>query len=152
MIVLINFCGPECKIYRDSTAASKELGMTVEVFRRRLIHGWFYENGILVMGGEYICSPLDMENRFNDMWQGSYKQGGYKPLQMGFLRPNEQCSQVKTPIKNLYLCGASCNPGGMVTFGAGYLGAQVVAKELGAEQWWQEPDFIAEYKKTYGFE
>ena len=100
----------------------------------------------------YVCSPLDLENKLNNMFQGSYKCGGYKPLQMGFLRPNEQCSQVKTPIKNLYLCGASCNPGGMVTFGPGYLGAQVVAKELGAEQWWQDPDFVAEYKQTYGFE
>ena len=99
---------------------------------------------------EYICSPLDMENRFNDMWQGSYKQGGYKPLQMGFLRPNELCSQGKTPIKNLYLCGASTHSGGMVLFGPGYNAANYIAEDFGIEKWWKEPDYLTEAKKKYG--
>ena len=47
----------------------------------------------------YICSPLDMENKLNNMFQGSYKCGGYKPLQMGFLRPNEQCFSGKDTHK-----------------------------------------------------
>ncbi|MFC2009394.1 phytoene desaturase family protein [Chloroflexota bacterium] len=99
---------------------------------------------------EYICSPLDIENKFNDMFQGSYKQGGYKPLQMGFLRPNELCSQGKTPIKNLYLCGASTHSGGMVLFGPAYNAANYIADDLGIEKWWKEPEYIAEARKKYG--
>jgi len=98
---------------------------------------------------EYIASPLDMENKFSDMWQGSYKQGGYKPLQMGFLRPNELCSQYETPIKNLYLCGASTHSGGMVLFGPGYNAANRIAEDLGVKKWWKEPAYLIEAKKKY---
>lgn len=97
----------------------------------------------------YICSPLDIENKFNNMFQGSYKCGGYKPLQMGFLRPNEDASQSTTPIKNLYLCGASAHSGGMVTFGPGYIGANVIAEDHGIKKWWKDPDYITECKKKY---
>ena len=55
-------------------------------------------------------TPLDIENRFLDMVQGSIKQGAYEPLQLGFLRPNEDCSNHRTPIKNLYLGGAIAIP------------------------------------------
>jgi len=99
---------------------------------------------------EYICSPLDMENKLHNMFQGSYKCGGYKPLQMGFLRPNEVCSQYATPIKNLYLCGASTHSGGMVLFGPGYNAANRIAEDLGIQKWWKEPDYLAEAIKKYG--
>ncbi len=87
-------------------------------------------------------SPLDIENKFTDMVQGSIKQGQYHPLQMGYLRPHEECSQNLTPVKNLYLCGASCHSGGMVTFGPGYLAANTVAEQLGVQKWWREPEIV----------
>ena len=90
----------------------------------------------------YISSPLDIQNKFADMVQGSYKQGAYLPLQMGYLRPNEECSQTRTPIKNLYICGSSCYPGGMVIFGPGYIAANTIAEDLGIEKWWSEPSFV----------
>jgi len=37
----------------------------------------------------YITAPLDISHKFADMVEGSYKQGAYLPLQMGYLRPNE---------------------------------------------------------------
>ena len=91
---------------------------------------------------QYISTPADIENKFPNMVEGSIKQGAYHPLQMGFLRPNEDCSQNVTPIKNLYLGGASCNPGGTVHFGAGYLAANTIAEELGLKKWWSEPEII----------
>jgi len=99
---------------------------------------------------EYICSPLDMENKFNNMFKGSYKVGGYKPLQMGFLRPNERCSQYATPIKNLYLCGASSFSGGMVLFGPAYNAVNRICDDFGIQKWWKEPDYLVEAKKKYG--
>lgn len=90
----------------------------------------------------YITSPLDIENKFSDMVEGSIKQGGYLPLQMGYLRPNELCSQYATPIENLYLCGASCFPGGLATYGPGYNAANRIAEDLGLEKWWKELETV----------
>lgn len=92
-------------------------------------------------------TPLDIENKFADMVQGSIKQGAYEPLQMGFLRPNEYCSNHRTPIKNLYLGGASCHSGGLVTFGPGYGVANSVADDHGVEKWWPEPEIVTKARK-----
>lgn len=91
---------------------------------------------------DYIGSPLDIENKFPDMRQGCFKQGAYLPLQMGFYRPNEIVSEHKTPIKNLFICGASTHSGGMITYGPGYCAVQTIAEELAIDKWWQEPESI----------
>ncbi|MEW6137099.1 MAG: NAD(P)/FAD-dependent oxidoreductase [Thermodesulfobacteriota bacterium] len=94
----------------------------------------------------YITTPLDIGNKFADMVKGSYKQGAYLPLQMGYLRPNEECSQYETPVKNLYVCGASTFPGGLITFGPGYNAANKIAEDLGLERWWGEPECVTKAK------
>ena len=94
----------------------------------------------------YITTPLDIGNKFADMVKGSYKQGAYLPLQMGYLRPNEECSQHETPVKNLYVCGASTFPGGLITFGPGYNAANKIAEDLGVERWWGEPECVTKAK------
>jgi phytoene dehydrogenase-like protein len=91
----------------------------------------------------YVTTPMDIENKFPNMVEGSYKQGLYHPLQMGYLRPNEECSESRTPIKNLYLGGASCYPGGLVVWGAGYAAANAIAEDFGIQKWWTEPEMIA---------
>lgn len=92
-------------------------------------------------------TPLDFENKFPDMVKGSIKQGAYEPLQMGFLRPNEECSNHRTPIQNLYLGGASCHSGGLVTFGPGYGVANSVAEDYGIEKWWPEPESVTKARQ-----
>jgi len=91
---------------------------------------------------KYISTPADIENKFPNMVQGSYKQGAYHPLQMGFLRPNQDCSLNRTPVNNLYLGGASVYPGGCVIWGPGYICANTVAEDLGIEKWWSEPEIV----------
>jgi phytoene dehydrogenase-like protein len=91
----------------------------------------------------YATTPLGTERKFPDMVQGSYKQGSYTNLQMGFLRPNDECSNHRTPIKNLYLGGSNTYPGGMVTFGPGYLAANAMTEDLGIKKWWAEPECVA---------
>jgi phytoene dehydrogenase-like protein len=91
---------------------------------------------------DYIGTPLDTENKFPDMKNGCFKQGAYLPLQMGYFRPNEYCSQHDTPIKGLYLGGASTHSGGMITYGPGYNAANKIAEDLGIEKWWPEPDHV----------
>jgi phytoene dehydrogenase-like protein len=94
----------------------------------------------------YITTPLDIGNKFADMVKGSYKQGQYHPLQMGYLRPNEDCSHYATPIERLYVCGASTFPGGLITFGPGYNAANKIAEDLGIERWWPEPECVRKAK------
>ncbi len=90
----------------------------------------------------YLTTPADIQNKFANMVKGSYKQGAYHPLQMGYLRPNQDCSQYRTPVKNLYLGGASVAPGGMVLFGPGYNCANAVAEDFALAKWWNEPPYI----------
>ncbi|MFH1537693.1 MAG: NAD(P)/FAD-dependent oxidoreductase [bacterium] len=90
----------------------------------------------------YSYSPLDIERKLTTMKRGSIKHGEYNPLQMGYLRPNDLCSGVKTPIPGLYVCGASVYPGGMILGGPGYIAAGVLADELGAKRWWKEPEYV----------
>jgi len=96
---------------------------------------------------KYISTPIDVENKFVNMVEGSYKQGLYHPLQMGIFRPNEECSQNRTPVKNLYLGGSSCYPGGTVIWGAGYVATNAIAEDLGIDKWWSEPEMIAKARK-----
>jgi phytoene dehydrogenase-like protein len=90
----------------------------------------------------YFTSPLDIENKFPDMVRGSIKQGAYYPLQMGFMRPNEHCSDHSTPIKKLYLCGASTHSGGMANYGPGYCAANKIVEDLGIAKQWSEPETV----------
>jgi phytoene dehydrogenase-like protein len=92
----------------------------------------------------YVCSPLDIENKFWNMKEGSIKVGGYYPLQMGYNRPNEYCSRHLTPIENLYIGGASVFPGGLVLFGSGYNCATAICEDQCIEPWWQPPSHVQE--------
>ena len=91
----------------------------------------------------YEYTPVSIEMKIPQMRRGSFKHGAYIMTQMGYSRPNVQCSSYKTPIDQLYVCGASTFPGGMVTFGAGYNAAKVVAQDLGLNIWWTEPPAVA---------
>jgi len=95
----------------------------------------------------YFVTPLDFSTKYLNMAQGSIKQGAYEIFQMAYNRPNEECSSNRTLIKNLYVCGASVNPGGLVTFGPSYIAANTIAEDYGIEKWWKEPEYITEARK-----
>ena len=90
----------------------------------------------------YISTPADVEGKFTNMVQGSIKHGQYHPLQMGYVRPNEECSSHRSPIKGLYMGGACTYPGGTVIFGPGYLVANAVAEDFRVKKWWSEPEMV----------
>ncbi len=94
-------------------------------------------------------TPLDIEIRLPNMRRGSIKHGDYNPMQLGFNRPNIDCSTSKTPIEGLYLCGASTYPGGMVTGGPGYVAANKVAEDMGIHKWWKPTPAMQKYIETY---
>ena len=89
-----------------------------------------------------ITTPADIQNKFANMVRGSYKQGQYHPLQMGYLRPNQECSHKVTPIKNLFVGGANVWPGGCVIWGPGYVCSNTIAEECGIKKWWKEPEIV----------
>ena len=93
------------------------------------------------------CSPRGIEDRFSDMVRGSFKQGAYHPLQMGWNRPNAECSNHRTPVRGLYLGGSCSYPGGTVLLAGGYLAANAVAEDFGVAKWWSEPEIVAEAKR-----
>ncbi len=95
----------------------------------------------------YVSTPYDIQNKFTNMVNGSIKHGEYAPLQMGYLRPNEECSHNRTPIKNLYVAGASTYPGGCIIWGPGYLAANTIAEDLGVKKWWKEPAMVTKAKE-----
>jgi phytoene dehydrogenase-like protein len=95
-----------------------------------------------------ITTPADIQNKFANMVRGSYKQGQYHPLQMGFLRPNQECSHNVTPIKNLFVGGAGVWPGGCVIWGPGYNCAVTIAEECGIEKWWREPESVIKAREN----
>jgi phytoene dehydrogenase-like protein len=94
-------------------------------------------------------SPLDIETRLPNMVRGSIKHGAYNALQMGVFRPHDACVAGRTPVEGLYLCGASSYPGGLVIGGPGYIAANSVADDLGAQKWWTPPRYVQRYRDTY---
>jgi len=94
-----------------------------------------------------ITTPLDIERRFATMKRGSFKHGAYTPFQLGSNRPNMECSSCRTPIKGLYVNGASTYPGGMILAGASYIAADVLVEDLGLNKWWSDPPMLAHAKK-----
>ncbi|MDJ0830576.1 MAG: NAD(P)/FAD-dependent oxidoreductase [Desulfobacterales bacterium] len=90
----------------------------------------------------YITTPKDIHNKFVDMREGSYKQGAYLPLQMGYLRPNELCAEYATPIKDLYICGACTYPGGTILMANGYNAVNRIAEDYDIRKWWKKPEMI----------
>lgn len=94
-------------------------------------------------------TPEDIEIRMPNMRRGSIKHGDYNPLQLGYYRPSQDCSDSATPIEGLYVCGASTYPGGLVVGGPGYLAAGRIADDMGVERWWKPTPEMEKYVRTY---
>lgn len=91
--------------------------------------------------------PTYIQMKLVNMVNGSIKQGAYIPTQMGYFRPNADCSHYATPIRGYYIGGAAAYPGGMITLGPGYNAAAVIAKDLGLNIWWKEPAYVTAAKE-----
>jgi phytoene dehydrogenase-like protein len=76
-----------------------------------------------------IITPLDWEREYS-LTEGGEFHGQMGLDQLLFMRPVAGFGQYRTPIANLYLCGAGTHPGGGVTGGPGYNAAREVLKDL----------------------
>jgi phytoene dehydrogenase-like protein len=82
-------------------------------------------------------TPVDTERHLPNMVGGDIQVGELNENQILDKRPFPECSQYRTPVKSLYLCGSSAHPGGNITGGPGYNAAGVICSDLGMEPWWK---------------
>ena len=76
-----------------------------------------------------VVTPWDLEQEFG-LTEGNIFQGELTLDQLFFLRPVAGWAKYRTPIKNLYLCGACTHPGGGVMAASGRLAAGEILKDL----------------------
>jgi phytoene dehydrogenase-like protein len=74
-----------------------------------------------------VISPLDWEREYS-LTEGSIFHGQMGLDQVLFMRPIPGWGRYKTPIENLFLCGAGTHPGGGVTGAPGYNAAREMLK------------------------
>lgn len=82
-------------------------------------------------------SPLDIERKLINMKSGGVFMGRMITAQLEYFRPMPELAHFRTPIKNLYLCGACCHPGGGIIGGPGIIAAEIIAEDHGIEKWWE---------------
>ena len=68
-----------------------------------------------------VLSPADLESYNPNLIGGDSLGGSHHPMQFAGLRPFPGATRYRTPIKGLYMCGASTWPGAGVGAGSGYL-------------------------------
>ena len=79
--------------------------------------------------GRQLNSPLDMEREFG-LVGGDIFHGALSADQLFSLRPAAGYADYRSPVKNLYLCGAGAHPGGGVTGAPGYNAAREMIRDF----------------------
>jgi phytoene dehydrogenase-like protein len=74
-----------------------------------------------------VLTPLDLERTYG-LTEGNIFHGDLRLEQLFFMRPVAGWAQYRTPIRNLYLCGAGAHPGGGVTGAPGRNAAMQVLR------------------------
>jgi phytoene dehydrogenase-like protein len=80
-----------------------------------------------------LLSPVDLE-REHGLTGGHIQHGEMALDQLYVMRPVLGWAQHRTPIRNLYLCGAGTHPGGGITGANGANAAAVVVRDLKRSQ------------------
>ncbi|OLC85548.1 MAG: amine oxidase [Acidobacteria bacterium 13_1_40CM_4_61_5] len=78
--------------------------------------------------GRQVLTPLDLEREFG-LTQGNIFQGELSLEQLFFLRPVPGWAYYRTPIQNLYMCGAATHPGGGIMGAPGRIASQVILRD-----------------------
>jgi phytoene dehydrogenase-like protein len=85
-------------------------------------------------------TPVDTERSLINMREGDFHVGALIPEQLGVNRPLPGLGNYRTPIEGLYLTGSATHPSGTITGAPGYNTAQVLARDLGIDVWWNPLD------------
>lgn len=79
--------------------------------------------------GRQILSPLDLETIYG-LSEADIFHGRQDLDQLFSLRPHPAAAQYRTPIQNLYICGAGSHPGGGVSGAPGHNAARRVIADF----------------------
>jgi phytoene dehydrogenase-like protein len=79
--------------------------------------------------GRQVITPLDLESKYG-LSGGHIHHGEMSLDQLFAFRPLIGYAQYRTPIENLYLCGAGTHPGGGVTGAPGLNASREIIKDL----------------------
>jgi phytoene dehydrogenase-like protein len=82
-------------------------------------------------------TPLDIARRIPNMVRGDWMGGLIDLDNMLDKRPFAELAQYRTPVANLYMCGATQHPHGFVTFAPAYNALQAIAEDHELERWWR---------------
>jgi len=126
--------------YSLATGGPEAWDEMAEGYGRRCIEKWQeaapnLRNGAILDWTTY--TPLDISRRIPNMVQGDWMGGLIDLGNMLDQRPFPELAQYKTPIQNLYMCGATQHPHGFVTFAPAFNALQVIADDYGLERWWR---------------
>jgi phytoene dehydrogenase-like protein len=80
-----------------------------------------------------IQTPVDFERLLPSCHRGTVTHGSMVGYQMGSMRPIPELSGYKTPVSNVYLCGAGSHPGGGISMLPGRNAAQTIYRDLGID-------------------
>jgi len=75
-----------------------------------------------------VLTPVDLEERFG-LTGGNIMQGVMSLSSLSFMRPVPGYADYRTPIRNLYLCGAATHPGGGVMGAGGFNAAREIIRD-----------------------
>jgi len=75
-----------------------------------------------------VLAPSDIEERYG-LTGGNIMQGAMSLSSLSFMRPVPGYADYRTPIRNLYMCGAATHPGGGVMGASGYNAAREILRD-----------------------
>lgn len=79
--------------------------------------------------GVHVLTPVDLQNEYG-LTGGNLFHGEMTLDQLFFMRPVPKHADFRTPIKNLYLCGSGCHPGGGIMGAPGLIASQIVKRDM----------------------
>jgi len=83
-----------------------------------------------------------------DTVEGCLTHGAAIPTQSGAMRPIPELGQYRTPVRNVYLCGAGTHPGGGVSMMPGRNAACAICADLGLDGNLQDPTSSASVSES----
>ncbi|MDY6864160.1 MAG: NAD(P)/FAD-dependent oxidoreductase [Thermodesulfobacteriota bacterium] len=84
----------------------------------------------------HVDGPLDYERKMPQLIEGCWLMGDMTQDQAGLFRPFHGYPPYRSPIENLYMCGACNHPGGGISGAPGYNCAGVICEDLNVKKWW----------------
>lgn len=110
-----------------------------EEYAERCIETWaeYAPNLPKAILKKYVFTPLDIPRKLINMRRGGVFMARMSQDQLECFRPIPELAEHRTPIKNLYLCGACTHPGGGIIGGPALNALQIMADDLGIKKWWE---------------